>query len=1072
MKKYISKASAIISAAVFSMTFFPPMKNSAAIDTDCSADVSVGADKQSVRVLSAGSLSLPEFGTIKGMPGEQVTPVAEYTAVKESMDIYGAADILPSSFDLRESSGITSVKNQSVYGTCWAHSSAGSAETGILDSVPDVNLSELHTAYYSYYDSVADFSNITEHLNAGGTVGLVVNLWSQWLGPVFEEKLPYENTSYFENSNDLYSMMHESDFHLENAYMFDYDSERSNKDEINSLVKQFVYNGNAVDVSFYSDPSKCYSITHSSTNSNRLPKFANHAVTIAGWDDNYPASNFVVEPEGDGAWLVKNSWGSSFGEDGYIWISYYDTSLCDFAVYELGDKTNYSTLYQHDTFIPVHRMSASDNADINQPSYMANIFTAKENEQIEAVSTYFDTPGTEYEIIVYTGLTDPSDPTSGLPSDTTEGVSTLTGYATIELDENVKLSEGELFSVVVKLYSEENPYVIPFEGSMFVQDENDKITDISGFTTYYGISYNTSAQESFYSADGSEWVDTYNEKYIYTEAEESFLLADLEQELLEGFEPDETTELAAAQATFDRYKALFEAGDVGVIMGNISLKVFANPVNTVDFSHISGEVALNEAVELSSKSGDDIYVSINGSAYELYTAPIAISGDTTISATIDKTTFTERKYTPSKAQFIDIGYDTTEPNKGLHLSYAEKISDSEYEINLNTTSEKISLYPVSTADVTMNGVPLSNNEITDMFEIGYGETVITFELEKENALSNTVTLTIIKSPIEISTEKEQVYFSGADSLTAPDGTIIRNGDNIGAYAGQTLIAEADGEKISCKVPERAVIPELEIDYYYEMLGYFPNEMAELLVYAPMENPDKSDYISAEQRLFDGTWINSGMIMNKVFQVIPGETITLKISAGENTFASEPQTIRIPEAGAAPQEIPDYTVDNGYINFTEYIYEAAGENNFGVTLEEYAWRYGYKDTEAYAAVMQKRLGAETRELLEKFAGAYWEDAQNIICGQPIMIRYAATDTTFASQAKYIIIYEKGDVNGSGKVDAVDASTVLKHYANLSAGENGVIDDDFLEFADFDGNGMINAIDASQILVCYADRASQF
>ena len=144
----------------------------------------------------------------------------------------------------------------------------------------------------------------------------------------------------------------------------------------------------------------------------------------------------------------------------------------------------------------------------------------------------------------------------------------------------------------------------------------------------------------------------------------------------------------------------------------------------------------------------------------------------------------------------------------------------------------------------------------------------------------------------------------------------------------------------------------------------------------------------------------------------------------------------------------------------------------MTLEEYAWRYGYKDTEAYAAVMQKRLGAETRELLEKFAGAYWEDAQNIICGQPIMIRYAATDTTFASQAKYIIIYEKGDVNGSGKVDAVDASTVLKHYANLSAGENGVIDDDFLEFADFDGNGMINAIDASQILVCYADRASQF
>lgn len=1072
MKKYISKASAVISAAVVSLTFFPPMRGGALVDCDYSSDMAEGSDKQSVCIPSEGSLSVPAFGTIKGMPVDQIAPLAEYTAVKEVMDIYGDADSLPSSFDLRDTSGITAVKDQSVYGTCWAHSSAASAENSILESMPDVNLSELHTAYYSYYDSASEFSNITEHLNAGGTVGLVVNLWSQWLGPVFENKLPYENTSFFENNPDVYSMMYDSDFHLENAYMFDYDSDRSNADEINSLVKQFVYNGNAVDVSFYSDTSKCYSITHSSTNSNRLPKFANHAVTIAGWDDNYPASNFIIEPEGDGAWLIKNSWGSSFGEDGYIWISYYDNSLCDFAVYELGDKTNYSTLYQHDTYMPVHRMSASDNADINQPSYMANIFTAESNEQIEAVSTYFDTPGTEYEITVYTGLTDPSDPTSGTPSDSTDGVSTLTGYVTIELDENVTVSEGDLFGVVVKLYSEENPYVIPFEGSMFVEDENGSITDISGFTTYYGISDNTSAQESFYSADGSEWLDVYNEKYVYTDEEENILLADLEKELLEGFEPDETAAYEAAQKSFELYKSLFEAGDVGVLMGNISLKVFANPVNTVDFSHISGAVALNEAVKLSAKSGDDIYVSINGSAYELYTAPIAISGDTTISATIDKITFTERKYTPAKAQFSDIGYDTTEKNKGLHLSYAKKISESEYEIRLYNTAQKVSLYPISTANVTMNGVPVNNNEITDMMEIGYGETIVTFELEKENALSNTVTVTIIKSPIEINTERETVYFTGADSLTAPDGTIIKNGNNIGAYAGQTLTANVGGEEISCIVPERAVIPELEIDYYFEMLGYFPNEMAELLMYAPEENPDESEYISANQRLFDGTWINSGMVMNKVFQVIPGETITLKIGAGENTFASEPVTINIPEAGAAPEEIPDYTVDNGYVNFNDYLYETAIENNNGVTLEDYAMRFGYNNTEAFAAIMQKRLGAETEEILEKFAGAYWEAEQDITCGQPIMIRYAATDTSFASQARYVIIYEKGDVNGSGKIDAVDASTVLKHYANLSAGEPGIIGDDFLETADFDGNGMINAIDASKILVCYADRASQF
>ncbi len=40
------------------------------------------------------------------------------------------------------------------------------------------------------------------------------------------------------------------------------------------------------------------------------PYQANHVVTIVGWDDDYPASNFSGQagaPDGNGAWLVKNS---------------------------------------------------------------------------------------------------------------------------------------------------------------------------------------------------------------------------------------------------------------------------------------------------------------------------------------------------------------------------------------------------------------------------------------------------------------------------------------------------------------------------------------------------------------------------------------------------------------------------------------------------------------------------------------------------------------------------------------------------------------------------------------------
>ena len=42
----------------------------------------------------------------------------------------------------------------------------------------------------------------------------------------------------------------------------------------------------------------------------------NHAVTIVGWDDEYSKENFKQAPKEDGAWLVRNSRGTSYGIKG------------------------------------------------------------------------------------------------------------------------------------------------------------------------------------------------------------------------------------------------------------------------------------------------------------------------------------------------------------------------------------------------------------------------------------------------------------------------------------------------------------------------------------------------------------------------------------------------------------------------------------------------------------------------------------------------------------------------------------------------------------------------------------
>ncbi|MDE6849633.1 MAG: hypothetical protein K2J44_09890, partial [Ruminococcus sp.] len=516
--------------------------------------------------------------------------------------------VMPSSFDMRDEGTISSVKNQDIYGTCWTHSSASSAESDVIKSNPSVNLSELHTAYYSYFgdEQIKIYTeNIDEHLDWGGSTAVVANLWSQWIGPVYESRLPYDNTEFFDNPEAVESLKYESDYHLENAYMFDFDDERSNADDINALVKQFIYNGNAVDVSFYHNYFDSYNADYNCVNSNRKPRFANHAVTIAGWDDNFPSSNFTVQPEHDGAWLVKNSWGYDYGDDGYFWISYDDASLCQFAVYELGDRDNYSVNYHHDTFIPTQLLSADYESS---SSYMANVFTAESDMQIDAVSTYIQNADTDYEVIVYTNLQDESNPVSSeTHSAVTWGSESITGYRTIELDESVPVKAGEKFSVVVKLTCENNPYVIPVEASMFIKDsETGEIIDLGAFSTYEQIKQYTGRNESFFSDDGQTWADTVDEEYIYDDEEKALMLEILKEELYDGLSPSDTEEIENADMIYQNYEMLFESGELHIIVGNVSLKAFGNPSGTVGFSHISGAVPSDETVSLYSSNGSDI----------------------------------------------------------------------------------------------------------------------------------------------------------------------------------------------------------------------------------------------------------------------------------------------------------------------------------------------------------------------------------------------------------------------------------------------------------------------------------
>ena len=210
----------------------------------------------------------------------------------------------------------------------------------------------------------------------------------------------------------------------------------------------------------------------------------NHEVLVIGWDDDYPAENFGLSsagavPEGDGAWLCRNSYGSSWaGGDGYFWVSYYDATVsydtngdldkARAVVFDYGSADNYDNLYEYDGSVVMGYVTGSADgtyfsvktASGSTRSY-ANIFTAsasakRGHELLNAVSTYTYFSGVPYTMTVYTGLTDSIDPTSGTPVASQSGTFTYAGFHTLTLDTPIILYPGESYSVVFTISAADN----------------------------------------------------------------------------------------------------------------------------------------------------------------------------------------------------------------------------------------------------------------------------------------------------------------------------------------------------------------------------------------------------------------------------------------------------------------------------------------------------------------------------------------------------------------------------------------------------------------------------------------
>ncbi len=383
---------------------------------------------------------------------------SDYTFYNNELD----GSFLPSKY-FSES---TPVKDQLNGGNCWAFATLGALESAILKSSGDeIDLSEENmknlASSYSHFGWDMD-------TNEGGYQDMSLGYLVSWLGPVLEEDDEYSDIT-------LLSPVLDSVMHVQNM-LFLKKSSHYSLYHIKSAIRDYggLYAGiymNAYYDYTISQVVQCYR--------GNLP--CNHAVVLVGWDDDF----YIPGAPGRGAWIAKNSWGEKWGNNGYFYVSYFDTScpkLGDNAgaiAFILNDTIKYDKNYQYDVAKTDYFLNTASTV------WYKNLFTATDNEYLAAVSTYFEKQ-TSWDLFVRV---------NNVLEYVKSGKSNA-GYYTLDLDQFVPLKIGDVFEVMFKI-TVEGDAGVPISESI----------SLNNYFYHENISY--------ISYDGKNWQDLFELEWTY-----------------------------------------------------------------------------------------------------------------------------------------------------------------------------------------------------------------------------------------------------------------------------------------------------------------------------------------------------------------------------------------------------------------------------------------------------------------------------------------------------------------------------------------------------------------------------
>ncbi len=637
---------------------------------------------------------------------ESVNAYTELSAVKASS--------LPSSYSSKDLGHTTPVRQQDA-NTCWAYSSLASLETLLLKSGEKVeHFSPEHMNVWGSVEDTGIGWQREDLMADGGYSYIPMGYLTSWSGPLLDKELPvgsvsttaqtppYDKTPY-ENATASYSV----DYGVTGIK---YVNRQTPRETIKSYIMDYgavIANFNADTVRYMNSSSDGFYCPDASIPTREL---YGHAISIVGWNDDYPKESFSSSysqetPESNGAWLIKNSWGTFVNANGgYFWISYEDAWLFhqvfgpSFAISDFEKLDGSKKIMQNEVYGATTQFSyLTDESGIpaDNITYI-NAFDFDGEDVLDSVlfeSTSFGADYTVYYIPVYG---DKPTQETALWTELASGTIDYTGYIQVDTDDfDLPQGKGAIGISVdnTETYNENknNPgyeYIpnsigvcewLAYSGGYYFKNQGVKGDSF--------VMYNHLGQYKTY-----ELMDFY-EKYYNDTMGGTLVIKAITKD--PDFVPSTTTSQSAdttpteSQSTRPTYSNTITLGITLEFVGNTHLTVISSASGgTGEYEY---EFYCND--ELIQSYSDKYYCSINFDTDGVYT--LKVSAKDTNGRVITTQSVVEVK----NNKLVVPGSDNTDPTETTTLTPPEATTETTPQSSSTTSPNNVTAYIIGDTDL-------------------------------------------------------------------------------------------------------------------------------------------------------------------------------------------------------------------------------------------------------------------------------------------------------------------------------------------------------------------------------------